>query len=93
MRRERIACPAIGIEIGNETFYKPVSTTSLPMDEINRLLRNRPDLKTLTVTFFVTTFGRVLDADEAFFIALDANQVLNDDTAGPLSPLHIWQRK
>lgn len=94
MARERIACAAIAVMNGTLTTYIPVSTSGLVMDKVNELLRNYPMAATDAKTYFITTAGRVLDAMEAFDVAVNAHQLDNDTKVnGPLSALDIWPIK
>lgn len=90
--RERIACPAIAVGMGAETVWDIIPVTQLVMDRVNWYIKNRPYTRIEYAEYFVTTHGRVLDANEAFDVAMNANQIMSDKAKPPLRSIDIWSK-
>lgn len=108
LQRERIVCAAVCIRLGELDTFVPVPNARLPMDVINEMLPHlqnkvlvRPrisaaDIRAVTfstLTYFVTNKGRAVDAEEAFTIALGANQLTDETARPPLTSQHLWPKK
>lgn len=93
LTRERIACCAIAVHMGAETVYDIIPVTQLVMDRVNWYMKNRPYTRIEYKEFFVTTHGRVLEDIEAFDIAFNANQLINDKAKPPLRSIDLWDYK
>lgn len=94
-KTERIACAALSIVVDGVEVAIPLSHTELPMDRINYLMKHVPKLADTcdTTCHFITTLGRLVDAEEGMKIAIKSNQLIDDTKVKKyLSPLDLWAR-
>lgn len=92
-KRIKIICAMIKFYIQNEELFSPVPINKLFMDHLNGFI-NRSNIQPSYAFHFLGSDGKIYDADEAFPIALDANQILDlSKTEGPLKPEYIWPIK